>query len=242
MIKFRINPKYEYLKEKILAIPKLFNDHGTIIQDNRNIIKIMDLDDYKINVKSFKPPHFINRIAYTYFRKSKAERSFLYAEKLERLGLATPEPIAYIIYQNGLISRSFYISIQIDVDMEYRDIVHQSPDDLEPLLKAFTRFTYELHEKGVLFLDYSPGNVLIKRLGNHTYSFNLVDLNRMKFKKLTLNQRIANFRKLMASPRMLEIMAREYAELVNADFNSVLKKMVRWTIKHNRRLPIWFVD
>lgn len=240
MVKYKINPKYAHLKEVILAIPDLFEHSGTVIQDNRNVIKIMEVAGIKMNVKSFKRPHIINRIAYTYLRASKAERSFVYANKLEELKLSTPEPIAYIIYQDGLISRSFYISKQIEVDMEYRDIVHLCPDDLEPLLKAFTYFTYQLHEKGVLFLDYSPGNILIKRKGNGIYSFSLVDLNRMKFKTLSIDERIGNFRKLMASPRMLDIMSREYSRLSGKDYSYIFKRMVKWTIMHNRRQFILF--
>ena len=39
---------------------------------SRNTIKKIIIENFSFNVKSFKVPHLINRIAYSFFRKSKA--------------------------------------------------------------------------------------------------------------------------------------------------------------------------
>jgi len=46
---------------------------------DRNSLKLFDLKGLTVNVKSFKVPNAINQIAYKFFRKSKAERSYKYA-------------------------------------------------------------------------------------------------------------------------------------------------------------------
>ena len=132
MINFEINPKYKYLEKDILNIPSIFDKTGTIIQDNRNVIKILEIKGLLLNVKSFKQPHFINRIAYTYFRKSKAYRSFQYANKLIENNISTPEPVAYIEIIDGLLTKSFYISIQVNIDMEFIAL-RDSDSDLQPI-------------------------------------------------------------------------------------------------------------
>ena len=37
----------------------------------RNSIKLFDLNEEQINIKSFKVPNFINQVVYNFFRKSK---------------------------------------------------------------------------------------------------------------------------------------------------------------------------
>ena len=56
-----------------------FETKGTPFGDQeRNTLKTFDLQGYIVNVKSFRIPNFINQVAYLFFRKSKAQRSFIY--------------------------------------------------------------------------------------------------------------------------------------------------------------------
>ena len=109
--------------------------------------------------------------------------------------------------KKGLIDKSFYISEQLDSDLTFRDLT-QNVDypDHENILRAFTRFTNKLHNKGVLFLDHSPGNTLIKKKMD-SYDFYLVDLNRMKFGNLSFDARISNFKRLTIHASMIETMS-----------------------------------
>lgn len=81
-----------------------------------------------------------------------------------------------------------------------------------------------MHEKGVHFLDHSPGNTLIKKSANG-YDFYLVDLNRMEFKTLDFETRIKKFSKLTIHKAKVEVMSDEYAKCSGGDFNTIFNLM-----------------
>jgi hypothetical protein len=196
----------------------------------RNKIKIFELNGERINIKSFKVPNAVNKIAYRFFRKSKAQRSFEYAQTLLLKDIGTPKPIAYFEETAPVVFlKSYYISEQLEYDLTYRELVHE-PDypAHEDILRAFTRFTYELHEKEIEFLDHSPGNTLIQ-LKNGGYKFFLVDLNRMNFKKMDFENRMKNFARLTPKKEMVEVMASEYAQLIKKPEDEVFEKMWFYT-------------
>lgn len=207
---------------------------------DRNTIKLFELNDQVVNVKSFKTPMFFNQIAYGFFRKSKAQRSFEYASRLNRLGIKTPEPIAFYEFPKyGLFKKSFYISKHLDYELTYRELTTDLDyKNHEIILRAFTRFTHDLHEKGVYFLDHSPGNTLITREKN-SYEFYLVDLNRMQFRELDFEMRVRNFSKLTSNRSLIEIMSDEYAICSGKDKSLVLDLMWKYAqefhYKHNRK-------
>ena len=81
-------------------------------------------------------------------------------------------------------------------------------------MRQFTKFTFELHQKGVEFLDHSPGNTLIKKVTENKYEFFLVDLNRMNFHEtMSFEQRMNNFRRLTPRKDMIEVMSNEYSKV-----------------------------
>jgi hypothetical protein len=192
----------------------------------RNTLRLFKLNDFTINVKSFRVPNIINQIAYRFFRKSKAQRSYEYANKLLTMGIGTPQPIAYYEFKTlFLFKKSYYISEQLDCDLTYRELTTNFDyPNHEAILRAFTRFTYQLHEKGVKFLDHSPGNTLIKKVGN-TYKFYLVDLNRMQFGTLDFETRIKNFARLTIHKSMVEVMSDEYAKCSGVAYAKVFNLM-----------------
>ena len=44
MIDYRINPKYKSLEKAILDIPSRFDLEGEVIENNRNVIKVLDVE------------------------------------------------------------------------------------------------------------------------------------------------------------------------------------------------------
>ena len=73
-----------------------FTTTGVIFGNGkRNTIKLFELEGKTINVKSFKVPSFYNKVVYKFFRKSKARRSYEYANRLLKYGIGTPQPIAF---------------------------------------------------------------------------------------------------------------------------------------------------
>lgn len=227
-MKIIISEKCKFLQKDIEEILLNFNSIGKSFfagkKHRRNHIKIVEKDGGKYNIKSFKRPNFINRYVYVYFRESKAERSFKFAEKLINKGIGTPKPIAYAEEtRKGALTKSFYISEHLDYDLTFRDLDVNVPGHID-ILRAFTRFTFKLHENNIEFLDHSPGNTLIQ-LHDGDYQFYLVDLNRMNFKPLDFTQRMKNFERLTSSKEMVEIMAEEYAALIDKSEAEVFQKM-----------------
>lgn len=224
--KLVINDKYEGLREYINTLPHLFIETGEVIYSGRNTIKTFEKDGLILNVKSFKKPILINQIIYTTLRKSKAERSFLYASILKENGFNTPEPIAYMeATKRCLFKHSLYISIHEQFDGMMRELYKGTVSEHEELLRQFAHYTAELHEKKILHLDYSSGNILYKKV-NNKYTFYLVDLNRMEFgKTIDMNKGCFNFRRLWGSDEMMNFIAKEYAKARNFDEDACLKKL-----------------
>lgn len=236
MVVCKVHPKYKHLANYIRDIPRRFEQEGQMLGDARNVIKVMEVAGLRLNVKSYKEPHVINRFVYAYIRRTKAERSYEYAELLEKKGIGTPQPVAYIVYKNWWgVTRSYYISLQVDFDYEFRDLRVKRPVDMEQILRAFTRFTYTLHEHSIYFLDHSPGNTLIARKGKE-YKFYLVDLNRIKFMYIPPLVGLRNFYRLNADEGMIDIMADEYAGLTGQDGKEMATLLKKWTWEHDAKV------
>jgi len=239
--------KYKREASKIDDFISSFENSGASIKDARNKLKLFQLNTEVVNIKSFKIPNLINQIIYKYFRKGKAQRSFEYANALMELGIGTPMPIAYYEFSTVfLFKRSFYVSEQLDCDLTYRELIRDfNYPNHEQILREFTRFTFELHEKGIHFLDHSPGNTLIKSNGEH-YDFFLVDLNRMKFGPMSFETRIQNFSRLTKAPALVKVMSDEYAKCIGKDYDAVFNLMSQSVaafqdkIKRKKRLKSLF--
>ena len=228
-----INSEMINLEEDLSLCIKNFSTTGRILEiGQRNSIKLFDIKGQTMNIKSFKIPNFINRIAYKYFRKSKARRSFEYASKLIDLHIGTPKPVAfYESYDFVGLKKSYYACEHLANVFEFR-VVERNKDypDAENILRQFTRFTFEMHQKGIEFLDHSPGNTLIKKEENGMYSFYLVDLNRMNFhENIDFQARMKNFSRLTSKEEIVVIMSDEYAKLSGENAENVFQAMWKHT-------------
>lgn len=237
-MKIEISNNYRDQKNDILGWIRNFDQEGESINDGRrNLIKVFEWQGKEINIKSFKVPNPVNTVVYRFFRKSKAERSFIFANFLISRGIGTPAPVAFAENTSGLrFLDSYYLSENLDYDLTFRELV-TIPDypDHEEILRAFTRFTFKLHENGIEFLDHSPGNTLIQ-VDEGDYKFFLVDLNRMVFKKLTFTERMMNFSRLTPKKEMVEIMANEYARLIDNSEMKVFQQMWFFTSQFQKKI------
>lgn len=215
MMTIYVNPKYSEIEGFIKEMPFIFPKSGDVIHSGRNTVKKIKVNGLVINIKSFKIPILINRIIYKYFRKSKAERSFKYAHTLLKMGIKTPEPIGYIEKsKNGLFTESYYISVHEEVQGTMKDIYNLPTNKGEELIKSFTDYTAYLHKKGVFHKDYSPGNILYKKV-EQNYHFFLVDLNRIKFKTLSLFDSCKSFSRIKLDQQRLRLIVTQYSKRRN---------------------------
>ncbi len=216
---FVVHPKYKGLEPQLKEVLQDFSTTGEYVtKGERNVIKKFKIETTVFNVKKFKTPNALQSLVYQFLRKSKAKRSYEYASKLIDFGIKTPFPVGYSESFSAGLKESYYLSEQVDYDFDFRDLIHkQKFPNREEILKQFTAFCFQLHENNINFLDHSPGNTLVKDRGDGGYDFYLIDLNRMRFETLSLDQRMHNLRRLWLSKTMIRIMSLEYAKLSGAD-------------------------
>ena len=216
-INVNYNPKFSNLSDILNEIFVNFNFKGKIlVNGQRNAIKLFEVEGITLNIKSFKRPNLINKIVYRYFRKSKARRSFEFASKLMEMQIGTPQPVAFFEnYDFVGLKESYYACEHLENVFEFREIVqNETFENRDFIIRKFTQFTFEMHEKGIEFLDHSPGNTLIRKNNDGSYSFFLVDLNRMKFHDtIDFQTRMKNLSKITHKKDMIEVMSNEYAKL-----------------------------
>ena len=224
--------KPEYVK-LLTNIREYFKDSTNSIHKARNEIKILDYENQKLVVKAFKVPNFINKIVYTFFRGTKAKKSY---ENSLRISNFVPQAIGYIEFRKfGLLSDSYFISEQFEYDFTIREVILGADfKNRENIFREFAKFTYLLHEEGILHKDYSPGNILIKQSEN-SYELKIVDINRMEFKDLNRDERLKNFSQLWVQDSDLKIIIDEYSKLIDEDSQTCLETAIHYSQKHKDR-------
>lgn len=214
--KISINLRYEHLREFIAQLPAIMDEGGIYIYGGRrNLIKCFEAPNgTQINVKRFKKPNFLNNIIYsTGIRKPKGIRAFTYPERLLSKGIETPEAVAYIEDRNviGLLQQSYFISLQCP----YRHLLYElgdaTPDVYEPIAKSLARYVAYMHDQEVLHLDFSPGNVLWDQDVDGTYHFSIVDINRMRFGVVDMENGCKSFCRLWGPKRFIQLLVEAYA-------------------------------
>ena len=242
-INFELNNTYINLKDFLLNIKTYFNNNSQTIHKARNELKVIEYEGIESVVKAFKIPNKLNQIVYAYFRDSKAKKSYENGMKLISLNINTPEPIGYIEFlEKGLFKESFFISEKLDYEFTIREPLRNlDVPDRELILKKFVAFTYDLHQKNVFHKDYSAGNILVVKTKND-YIFSIVDINRMQFKSMSVEEGLDNFAKLWLDEENLLLIAKEYAKLSNTDEEvaiSILKscdKKLKNFVEFKRRI------
>ncbi len=242
-----INPKYSNLQGFVNNLTRdgWFNSNGTVLFDGRNCIKMFEVDGIKLAVKRFGRLSLPNRIIYGRLRKSKARRAYEYAEKLNKLGINSPEEVAYIeLRKKGLMHQSYFVSLYTDYSSMLpffykRTLSAIEFSGIEPLLDALAQFLYKMHEAGVLHNDLNYTNILYKcpDSSNGNFDFTVIDANRMEFhNSLSLEKRMHNLRRLNVSiPAHLYIL-QKYAEIIG-ERPQKLQLMVlklRYEFEHKR--------
>ena len=231
-IKYIINPEFQQLESFIREIPYTFEQQGTTIYKERNEIKVVENDGVLLNIKQYKCPIWINRISYSFLRKSKAERAYNYALVLLKKHIPTPTPVAYILeYRNGLLALSYLITLQVKLRRSFYEFGKGPLTGRENIIRDFAIFTAAIHDKGVLHKDYSPGNILFDVQPDGNITFSIVDINRMKFGKISIKKGCENFARLWGKKDMFDLLAATYAEKRN--FN--IEQCRHWTLQARER-------
>ena len=107
-MKKKINIEYAWLTSFVeqVADARYFEKEGCMIHSGRNILKIFSIDGVSVVVKRYGRITLINRVLYALLRKSKAQRAYENSFILRRLGIDTPEVVAYVECRSGLVMTS----------------------------------------------------------------------------------------------------------------------------------------
>lgn len=223
-----INPEFESFRSFVSELTDRFEKEGETIYEGRNMLKVYHINGLDIVVKSFKKPHIINKIAYSFFRESKAQRSYLYALDLLKRGVDTPVPIAYINeYKNALLSRSYYISIYRKEAKVVAPYMCGETEDKQ-MLRDMVRFIAELHRSDVLHLDLSPGNILLEK-HEGINKFTIIDINRLKICKIDQKTAFMNFARLARNQKVSTELAEMYAECRGWDTQECVEQINKYS-------------
>ncbi len=195
-----------------------------IYKGRNRLFCLDDADGTAVNIKAFHCPRFPNNYVYTTLRDGKAKRSFENANRLLSLGFGTPRPYGYGEVRSGLrMTRSYYFCEQLDAE-NVRD--WERFDDCEEMLAALGEEMVRLHRAGVWHKDFSPGNILFKRLPGGRYRFYYIDLNRMEFGIKSRKSLMSMFRAINLDEHQTARLARHYAAASGEDVATVVAEAV----------------
>lgn len=229
-MKYKLNKNFTSLEAFAKNIRDEFLSSHKSIHKARNEIKPLTYNEKTYIVKSFKIPNLLRKAIYTFFKPSKAKKTYINSLRVQEF---TPTPIAYVeFYKCKLLHKSYFINEEYRYDfLIAKPLFDKNFPNREQILKDFAIFTSKLHDKNIYHLDYSPGNILIKKLENG-YEFKIVDINRMKFFTLDIKMRMKNFAKLWASDDDLTIIAKEYARFKNKDEKECIAMALKYSKRH----------
>lgn len=226
--KLHVNPVFAKTKDFMESLPTIFDENGETIKKDRNEIKIIQHEDLKLCIKSFNRVTVFNRYIYSWFRSTKAKRSYKVARKLEKRNINTPAPVGYVeVYGKwGILEKAFYVSLYLEHDYDMADVLDKSIAMQEDILTSFAEYMAKVvHPAGAWHNDLSPGNVLINSKENGEWSFSFIDLNRLEFRSHISSFRgLTNLKKMTNKPVALSLMAEQYALAArkNPQFYSIL--------------------
>lgn len=210
-MKIVIHPQFADAAGFVKQLPQRFDQEGELLYEGRNRVKRYRVNGTEMVVKKYKQPNIVQRIAYTFFKKSKAERAYLFAGMLRQRGFETPHEVAYIERKkNGLFLDGYFVSLNCDYP-PLSDLLWKRDFDRRPA-DELAGYLVRLHTKGVLHGDLNLTNILYHTDEKGNYRFALIDNNRSKFRPAPTRQEcLENLKRLTHSKLLLRHIVLRYA-------------------------------
>lgn len=239
-----VNTASEHLRDFAERLPELFDREGEVLHAGRNTIKAFEAEGERLVVKRFKRPNLLRAVIYTFFRRSKARRSYEHAVRLRALGVDSPEPVAWSEYRRmerippprtALRQLLRLAALRLHPAVADHRTLPRSGDParaggLRPLHRAAPR---ERHRAPGLQPRQHP-------LGPHpagAYRFQLIDINRMHFDDRPLSSRacMINLRRLSCPAVAFLYILDRYAETRGWDVDDTLLRGTFFRLAFGRR-------
>lgn len=239
-MKKKINIEYAWLTSFVEQVTdaRYFEKEGCMIHSGRNILKIFSINGVSVVVKRYGRITLINRVLYALLRKSKAQRAYENAFILRRLGIDTPEAVAYVECRRGLVMTSCSL-VTLYSDWQPLSSLHAyryGDSDKEKLLDALTCWIASLHDKGVEHKDLNIGNILYAQDMSGGFRFMLLDINRMRFRQsMSINRRLKNLCRLSGNTDLTNYVLGRYAEMMRHDRDETVMRGVFYKVMFEMR-------
>jgi len=227
MVKIVLNSRFEHLRKYVEEIPSKMELRGDVLESGRNLIKQDRVSGVHLVIKQYRRIYLPNKLRYSYFYPSKAQRAYDYGQVLLENGFNTPSPIAYIEVRKNTIIQSSYFICEYTGLTTLTAVVQAKVLPPPGLMVELARFTYSLHIKQLYHIDYSVGNILFEVRDARIY-FALIDNNRMKFGPVSFAEGIKNLVRLGFPVSELTILAEEYTRLRNVNVFVGLERFFRY--------------
>ena len=220
-MKVVVDEKYQHLTDEIARLPqRMAEGEGEVVYDSRNRVVRFAVDGLSLMVKRFKRVNVVQQVVYSFFRKTKAERAFLFAHEFLKRGIDTPQPVAYMEERrHGLFTIGYFVSLETP-GTETSLLLREVQDYPRDLAEAVARQVVLMHSKGILHGDLNLSNFLVKpapapREGRTSYSFTMIDTNRSHFCNgfPSDNECLKNMVRLTHRRDLYEDLVRRYALL-----------------------------
>jgi tRNA A-37 threonylcarbamoyl transferase component Bud32 len=226
-MKYVIAEQYQHYADFISQLPeRLHRGEGEVIYSQRNEVRRLEHQDRVFIVKLYKKVNAIQQVVYTFFRKTKAARAYLYAQEFRRRGIDTPREIAYIeTRSHGLFTTGYFVSEECLWREAALDLRERQDFDRE-LGRSVMQHTVTMHSRGVLHGDLNLTNFLYQKStdsdtddgaasGDSPYHFKMIDTNRSRFTDgwPSDDECLKNLVRLTHRRDLYEYLIRQYADL-----------------------------
>lgn len=218
-----LNPKYEQLRDYLAHIAEHFEDEGREIFRDRNVLRTLRVNGLTLCVKKYARLSLRAALAVRLYKASKGKRAYFTPLELRERGFESPEPIAFVKYNDSLLrSTTYFVSLYSTYRYSLSDIMVLSHEEQLEATQSFARFAARLHEDGFLHRDFSASNILFDKV-NGRYHFALIDTNSIRVgRPVSIEKGCANFSRLIGDDHFFENLARYYAEERHADPSACL--------------------
>lgn len=222
-------------------LPEEFPHLGSLVHDGRNCIRrtsVKGLENQGIReivIKKYHRPNIFQRLDYTFFRNSKAHRSYDIAHAMLHRGIGTPAPLAFVEeWEHNILQRCYYICAAAEGFQ-----LKESIDEDERINEAFARFVAHMHEQGILHGDLNTTNTLCIKDNDAQdgFRFSLVDINRaqVSVEAIPLKDCLKDFYTFSAEPKTYQHFLHEYLKTRNINSEKVAKIIMLKKYLHNHR-------
>ena len=212
-MKIVIDPSFHQQADYISQLPAMLQrGEGELVYEGRNRVARFRYDGLSLMAKQFKRVNFIQQVVYTFFRKTKAERAYLFAETFRQRGIATPQRVAYMEQRRGgLFSVGYFVSLETE-GTETHLLLREVQDFRHELADAVARQVVLMHSRGILHGDLNLSNFLCRQTPDG-YQFTMIDINRSHFTEgwPTDKQCLENLVRLTHRRDLYEYLVRSYA-------------------------------